>query len=338
MARFETFSTSGLAPRRRLEFWNDLTCNTFTPIVADPLDLEDFNPRLARSSVGEVLLSEVHSSPSVVRHTPEHVARTRQAMFFLHAQLEGRSANRQDGREARLEPGDFTLFDNKRPYQMTFDEPNSVLVVGIPDRLMRRHLAHPETVAALPMRRGDPLVGLLTDFLQRLWAVLSSDAPAMNHGVGNALLNLIGGAYASVPKAQADGASMTECRRVRIVRYIEDHLVDADLGPVKIAGAFRTTPRNLHLLFSRGGETLCRYILRRRVEESARILADRTQLPRTVSDVAFDFGFSSLTHFGKVFHDQFGMSPTEYRNTHARATAAADHPAPTVLNYRKVAC
>lgn len=338
MARLETFSTSGLAPRRRLEFWNDLACNTFTPIVADPLDLDRFQPRLSRSSVGEVLLSEVHSSPSIVRHTSEHVARTRQAMFFLHAQLEGRSANRQDGREARLEPGDFTLFDNKRPYQMNFDEPNTVLVIGIPDQLMRRHLAQPESVVALPMRRGDPLVGLFTDFLQRLWALLSLDATTMNHGVGNALLSLIAGAYASVPKAEADGASIPECRRLKIVRFVEDHLGDADLGPVKIAAAFRITPRHLHMLFSRGGETLCRYILRRRVEECARILADRAHLARTISDVAFDFGFSSLTHFGKVFHDQFGMSPTEYRNIHARATVITDRPAAASPRYRKVAC
>ena len=338
MGRLETFSTSGLAPRRRLEFWNDLTCNTFTPIVTDPHDLDAFRPSLTRASVGEVLLSEVRSSPSVVRHTPEHVARTRQAMFFLHAQLEGRSVNRQDGREARLEPGDFALFDNKRPYQMNFDEPTSVLVVGIPDRPMRRHLAHPESVAALPMRRGDPLVGLFTDFLQRLWALLGSDAPVTNQGVGNALLSLIGGAYASVPHAHADTASLPECRRLRIVRYVEDHLGDADLGPVKVAAAFRTTPRNLHMLFSRGGETLCRYILRRRVEECERVLADHAQLARTISDVAFDLGFSSLTHFGKVFHDQFGMSPTEYRNRHARATPAALASAPPLLRHRKVAC
>ncbi|MGH8216967.1 MAG: helix-turn-helix domain-containing protein [Steroidobacteraceae bacterium] len=338
MARLETFCTSGLAPRRRLEFWNDLTCSTFTPIVADPLDLDAFRPSLSKATVGEVLLSEVHSSPSIVRHTPEHVARTQQAMFFLHAQLEGRSAHRQDGREARLEPGEFTLFDNRRPYQMTFEEPNTVLVVGIPDRLMHRHLANPEGVVALPMRRGDPLVGLFTDFLQRLWALTSSDAAPMNHGVGNALASLAGGAYSAVPQARADAASLTECRRVRLVRYVEDHLGEADLGPVKIAAVFRTTPRNLHLLFSRGGETLCRYILRRRIEECARILADRAHLARTISDVAFDLGFSSLTHFGKVFHDQFGMSPSEYRNVHARVSAAAEEPMPATLRRRKVAC
>jgi len=338
MARLETFSTSGLAPRRRLEFWNDLASSTFTPIVSDPLDLNAFRPSLTRASAGEVLLSEVHSSPSIVRHTPEHVARTRNAMFFLHVQLEGRSCNRQDGREVCLEPGDFTLFDNKRPYQMRFDAPTTALIVGIPDRPMRCHIAHPESVVALAMRRGDPFVALFTDFLQRLWALCSSDTGPVNHGIGNALLSLIGGAYASVPQAQSRGDSVSECRRLRIVRYVEDHLGEADLSPAKIAAAFRTTPRNVHMLFSRGGETLCRYILRRRLEECARLLTDRTHLARTISDVAFDLGFSSLTHFGKVFHNQFGMSPSEYRNAHEQTAGAAANAPLVVLGCRKVAC
>ena len=31
MAQLETFSTAGLAPRRKLEYWNDIACDTFTP-------------------------------------------------------------------------------------------------------------------------------------------------------------------------------------------------------------------------------------------------------------------------------------------------------------------
>ncbi len=324
MPRLETFSTSGLAPRRRIEFWNDLTSGTFSPIVANPFDLQRFEPSLARASVGEVLLSEVRSSPSVVDHAVEHVARTRQPMFFLHAQLEGRSVNRQDGREACLEAGEFTLFDNTRPYQMTFDQPNTVLVVGIPDRLLRRHLPHPESVVALPVRRHDPLAPLLMDFLERVWAVCRSDSVPSGHSLAGALLHLIGGAYGSLPQACAKGSSIAECRRLRIVRYIEDHLGEADLSPARIAATFRMTPRNLHLVFSRGGETLCQYIQRRRLEECARLLADPAQLGRTISDVAFDLGFSSLTHFGKVFREQFGSTPSEYRHARGSAPASRD--------------
>ncbi|MGH8259695.1 MAG: helix-turn-helix domain-containing protein [Steroidobacteraceae bacterium] len=314
MPRLDTFSTAGLGPRRRLEFWNDVTCDTFSPNVADPLDIRSFEPRLSRSSVGDVLLGEVISSPSEVHHAREHVARTRRAMFYLHLQIEGRSTNRQDGREACLEAGDFTLLDNTRPYELAFAERNTVLVVGVPDHVMRRHLAHPERAVALPMRLRDGAVaGLLSDFLQRLWQLCSTSDGPVDPSVSGALLSLIGGAYASMPEARADATALPECRRLRIVSYIEEHLGDADLGPAKIAAAFRTTPRNLHLMFSGGGETMCRYILRRRLEECARVLADRSQVRRSISDIAFDLGFSSLTHFGKVFHEQYGMTAREYR-------------------------
>ena len=37
-------------------------------------------------------------------------------LFFLALQLEGAGSYRQDGREARLAPGDFTLCAAARPY------------------------------------------------------------------------------------------------------------------------------------------------------------------------------------------------------------------------------
>lgn len=337
MPRLETFSTADLAPRRRIEFWNDVACNTFTPIVADPIDLGRFDPSLSRTTVGDMIVSEVRSSPSMVRHTIGHVARTRHAMFFLHAQICGRSVNRQDGRESCLEAGDFTLFDNTRPYQMSFDERNTVLVVGIPDRLMRRHLTHPESVVALAMRRTDPFAGLLGDFLQRLWAVLNADSAPANQSVATALVNLVGGAYASIPQARAEASVIVESRRLRIVQYIEDHLRDAELCPATIAAAFRTTPRNLHLQFSRGDETVCRYILRRRLEECARILSDAAHRRRSISDIAFDLGFSSLTHFGRVFHDHYGVTASEYR--HQRLHPAFDaEPLAVAIGNARVAC
>lgn len=323
MSRLESFSTAGLAARCRLEFWNDLACNTFTPIVADPLDLERFAPSLSRASVHDVVLSEVHSSPSVVRHTREHVSRTRAQMFFLHAQLDGRSGNRQAGREACLEAGDFTLFDSSRPYQMTFEEPNTVLVIGVPEHMLRRHLAHPESVVGLALRRGEPLTDLLCGFVRQLWRLCGRGDAPLAHSTVAALLHLIGGAYSHVPQASADAATLAEVRRLRIVRYVEEHLGDSDLGPAKIAAAFCTTPRNLHMMFSRGGETLCRFIWRRRVEECARILADRSFQGRKISDVVYDLGFSSLTHFGKLFHGQFGMTASEYREQHRRAADTA---------------
>jgi hypothetical protein len=78
-----------------------------------------------RATVDEFRLAEVYSDAQLVRHSRAHVARTREALFFLHMQLDGESVTRQHGREARLQPGNFTLADNSRPYEIHFGGPDS---------------------------------------------------------------------------------------------------------------------------------------------------------------------------------------------------------------------
>ena len=48
-------------------------------------------------------------------------------------------------------------------------------------------------------------------------------------------------------------------------------------------------------------ETVARYILRRRLEACSRALLSPSQRGRTVTAIAFDYGFNSPTHFGRVF-------------------------------------
>jgi AraC-like DNA-binding protein len=71
--------------------------------------------------------------------------------------------------------------------------------------------------------------------------------------------------------------------------------------------------RYLHQLFNEGEETVARYILRRRLEECARALEDRAQFGRTITEIAFQNGFNDASHFGRVFREQFGCTPREYR-------------------------
>jgi AraC-like DNA-binding protein len=320
MPGFESFDTQDVAPSRRLEYWNDLACSTFTPIVADATDPRNFSPSLVRGRLGDLRIGAVTSSPSIVHHGREHVARTREAVFFLQVQLTGASVNRQDGREAVLSAGDFTMFDSTRPYQMAFQAPNKVLVVGIPAVLLQRQVASPESIVARRMQYEHSVNQLLSDFAYGLWRqCLCSDLQQVAPNLTSALLNLVGSAYTSHTQAAADSSAHLESLRLRIIHFIEDNLCDGDLSPAKIAGMLRTSPRYVHTIFSRGGETVSQFIRRRRLEECARLLSNAPRGARTISDIAFDYGFASCTNFGKVFREQYGVTPTEYRRQHAVA-------------------
>lgn len=314
MSQLESFSTTGLTPRRKLEYWNDIACDSFTPVVSDPKDLPGFTGTLVRTRLGELSLAEVYSDPQIVRHSRLQVSRTRQSMFFLHLQLEGDSINRQDGREARLLPGDFTLCDSARPYEIIFDRSNRMFVLGIPDVSLRRHLACPESLAAIPMSGTTGLTGLLSNFLTDVWRRCRENVDlSVAPGLTRATLDLIASAYGTLPQSRAERSSLATAHRVRIMNFIEAHLGDPDLTPTRVAEACKMTTRYLHHLFSEEDETVARYILRRRLEECSRALTSSSQRGRTVTAIAFDYGFNSPTHFGRVFRDRFGMTPREYR-------------------------
>jgi AraC-like DNA-binding protein len=66
------------------------------------------------------------------------------------------------------------------------------------------------------------------------------------------------------------------------------------------------------------GETPHRYLQRRRVERSMFLLRETD---RTVTDVCFDVGFTSLGTFSRTFREIVGEPPSEYRRGHGPIVA-----------------
>jgi AraC family transcriptional regulator, positive regulator of tynA and feaB len=319
MPQLETFSTAELPPHRRLEYWNDMTGIAFTPLVTDPVDRRAFVGRLTRTQVGQIRLAEARSEPAIVRHSRQHVARTRDALFMLCLQLDGVSVNRQQGREAVLRYGDFHLLDSSRPYEVSFEQPNRMLVLSVPHPELARRMPNPESLVGIAMSGRSGVSGLLSSLLCNFWQQRrTGDETFLSPRFGEAILDLVASAYASITAAVPDGSSIAIARREQIRSYIETHLHDPALTPGRVAAAVHLSPRRLHQLFEADGETVGAYILRRRLEECARAMSDASQRSRTVTEIAFLHGFNNASHFGRVFRERYRATPSDYRR---RSTA-----------------
>jgi transcriptional regulator GlxA family with amidase domain len=68
--------------------------------------------------------------------------------------------------------------------------------------------------------------------------------------------------------------------------------------------------RSFHACF---GETPHRYLQRRRVERAMFLLRETD---RSVTDVCFDVGFTSLGTFSRTFREIVGETPSAYRDGH----------------------
>jgi AraC-like DNA-binding protein len=314
MPRLETFSTAELPPHRRLEYWNDLTGSAFTPLVTDPVDRRAFVGRLTRTQVGEIRMAEARSDPAIVRHSRQHVARSREAIFMLFLQLDGVSINRQQGRESVLRYGDFHLLDSSRPYEVSFQQSNRMLVLSIPHPDLARRMPNPESLVAIPMSGRNGVAGLLSSLLCNFWQQRrTGDETFLSPRFSEAILDLVASAYASINAAVPAGSSIAIARREQIRSHIETHLHDPTLTPGSVAAAVHLSPRRLHQLFEADGETVGAYILRRRLEECARAMADASQRSRTVTEIAFLHGFNNASHFGRVFRERYQSTPSDYR-------------------------
>jgi len=98
----------------------------------------------------------------------------------------------------------------------------------------------------------------------------------------------------------------------RAKQFIAQHQ-DGAICLATVAKAVNTSTFYFCKLFKRAtGLTFTDYLARVRIEKAKTLLLDRN---RRVSEVAYDVGFQSLTHFNRVFKKIVGRSPSSYRQS-----------------------
>ena len=104
--------------------------------------------------------------------------------------------------------------------------------------------------------------------------------------------------------------------RVALIRtYADQNLRDPALSVESIAAAFGITPRYVQMIFKAEGEPLSSYIRRRRLDGCRSDLVDSTSRERSVTTIAYDWGFNSTAHFARRFREQYGVSPRSLRRS-----------------------
>ena len=98
----------------------------------------------------------------------------------------------------------------------------------------------------------------------------------------------------------------------RVIDYIEDHL-DKDLTLEELARVAQFSAFHFHKIFSAMiGETLNQFIQRVRIERAANLLVNNPK--KSITEIAFDCGFSGSAPFARAFRKQFNMSASDWRS------------------------
>lgn len=313
------YSTEDFSGASRVTRWNEIITEVFTPLETKTSKPDDFRGAVDCIQLGDVYLANIVASPARICRTAQHALYCRNRRFFIYLQLAGDLLVAQDGREAHLRPGDMVMCDSALPYTLDFDEPCSTLVMTASPKDIKQRLPAPEVALGQKLSGVDGISSTLSVMLSSVWkqAQCGIDDDISRRLAAN-LLDLLATSCMSAFGGRIAESAVGSARRSHIRCFIESNLKDPDLSVASIASAFRISPRYLHMLFADEDETISGFIRRRRLEECRKQLADPIWARRSITELAYEWGFNNTTHFARVFRGRYGVSPREYRNANLR--------------------
>ena len=156
-------------------------------------------------------------------------------------------------------------------------------------------------------------VGRLAQALVRVALDERPGRAAQEAELAGTILNLLD---VSLPGRAAANAqpSPAETLRQRVKAYIRLHLRDPDLTIDRIAAAVACSKRYLHMCFADQGISITEFIWTERLEQCRRELEQDIPSSKTLTEVAFSWGFNSSSHFSRLFKKRFGAPPSRTRH------------------------
>lgn len=314
MVDVTTLNTELVEPRHRLRFWRDTVCDTFVELECQSAEAEDFHGSLSNSALLDIQFSDVSAAAQKVVRTRSKIAQSSHEYFLVSLQTAGRGALAQDGRTAVLDPGDFALYDTTRPYELSFSEPFSQLVLRLPRALVSSRLTDAEGMTALRIA-GDHGAGRLASaFIHQLHGQMGELDALSARRLHASAVDLMVTALASQLGAARTGLGVSKILiRQRIRAYIEEQLANPDLSCESIAAHHGISERYLRKLFEGSPETVSEWIWRRRLDQAKRDLVDPLLRQTPITSIGYEVGFKDSAHFSRAFKARFGVTPREFR-------------------------
>jgi AraC-like DNA-binding protein len=319
--RIAIFSTEDVDDADRVEYWKGITTRCFGNLETRATGRSEFFATLTTRPVSFLRTFHIIGSGHQVRRDDPKGGAVPDAIKLL-LQVRGRCRVEQNGRTVDLNPGSWCVYDTWRPYGITNAGQVEQIVIQIPrhqiiDRSFRR-LSEP--FLADPNRSA--MAQIAASFIR------SYTEPGLVPEDGDEFLaettvGFVRRALHSSSNPRRCVQTLSSQLRVRIRQYILAHLSDPDLSVDRIARSMGCSKRYLHQVFAAENVTIERHIWRLRIERCCEALAERGQMQKSISEIAFEWGFNSSAHFSRLFKAQVGIAPTTFRRKLAATSAAA---------------
>lgn len=305
-----SFSTANIPASERIDYWEDhntqaLIGYDIRTVEGGPLNAEEHNLFLPTAR-----LAKVHGSSQLVERSEAGIRRHPTGDVAIFFTLSGDAFFYHSTGILTLRAGQAVLCDADQPFVRGFTGGVHELVATIPREEFTRlsngaSLDEPrvfEFFAPGGAPGGDPNANSLA----RL-ADATLNAP--DHDLESAEERTLELAERMVHRA---GGWSQPSAYLQAVQEIQRNYPDSTLTRTRVARAVGVSERQLSRLFTAEGTTFADFLMEQRLQSAERMLLDHQ--PGTMSRIARRCGFSSPSHFSRVFKAHKGVPPSDLLN------------------------
>jgi AraC-like DNA-binding protein len=245
----------------------------------------------------------------------------RPSRLLVTLQKQGVAQVNQDGRESRIEPGDMFMIDPSRPFCI---ETGEILThsVYLEPQALRGVVPELETLTARAISGNQGPGALFRSMLDETFALAPTLSEETADRIADALPHVWGVALGALAAQGTNPPSRLRLlHKQRILDFARAHLRHHDLDANAVANGVGLSTRYVYELFSDEDVSLMKWVWSKRLERCHTDLATPALQGRSISEIAYHWGFSNVAHFSRAFRQSFGRSPREFRNLHSARRA-----------------
>lgn len=292
-----------------LETWRAQLWSRFVRLESESTD-GNFYGKVTTPIPDSKRISVIHSTRQVTKRTNQNIKTDPQDLILVMLQKTGSGFIEQEGKQARLKAGDFAILDTTRPYQLFFNNPFEQVVMQVPRQRITECMPNYKSAICRQFdgKSGPGLV--ISGFIQHL---NNNGANLSDMDLSNFESTIVQMLTTAMRLHDDSNDDERIVRLNRIKTRLLQHIRDPELNIEKLAAQEGMRLRTVQRLFQMDGKTPRAWLIEARLTRIAQDLQAPGEARRSITDIAFSWGFNDLSHFSHAFSARFKCSARVWR-------------------------
>jgi AraC family transcriptional regulator, positive regulator of tynA and feaB len=304
----QLFSTELLPVSDRIDAWQ-WNAQQICGDCRIQLPRSSFHGSIEVRQLGALRLTRFSSSPLSFWKCPADTVSAENRSCIVITQIAGARRYLQNGAEVLLKAGDSTVIDAGSSWSSSCPTDCVRLYLRVPRWMMENRLRTRKIPVVEKISGGSRIGAILCRLAQSLFEEAGRMGEQESVAGLDAYFRTLAACLGRGEIALERGPELAR----QILRYVEAHLAEPTLTPLEVASAVGISLRHLHRIFSSTGKTMGDYVRVRRLKQCREDMVDPRLQEKTITEIAFFWGFSDAAHFSHSFRKHYGVSPRAFR-------------------------